>query len=199
MAPGRMALRRGAQRHSTSTSAVPTFGGTRQDEGRPPAALERSPRGQPSRDSKEAREMKALVYDGPEVKEWEGGSRPKIEAHGRHRQDGGDDHLRDRSAHPEGRRSRGRAGAGSLDTKGSADHRSGLRRVSARYRRPRDPVVYQLVRALPLLPAGHVQPLPGSEGTPGIGWIFGYMIDGTQAEYVRVPFAENSVYKIPTG
>jgi alcohol dehydrogenase len=35
------------------------------------------------------------------------------------------------------------------------------------------------------------------EGTPGIGWIFGYMIDGTQAEFVRVPFAENSVYKMP--
>ncbi len=37
------------------------------------------------------------------------------------------------------------------------------------------------------------------EGTAGIGWIFGYMIDGTQAEYVRVPFAENSVYKMPEG
>jgi len=37
------------------------------------------------------------------------------------------------------------------------------------------------------------------EGIPGIGWIFGYMIDGTQAEYVRVPFAENSVYKVPEG
>ena len=37
------------------------------------------------------------------------------------------------------------------------------------------------------------------EGTPGIDWILGYMIDGTQAEYVRVPFAENSVYKFPTG
>ncbi len=37
------------------------------------------------------------------------------------------------------------------------------------------------------------------EGTPGIGWIFGYMIDGTQAEYVRVPFAENSTYKVPDG
>jgi alcohol dehydrogenase len=35
------------------------------------------------------------------------------------------------------------------------------------------------------------------EGVAGIGWIFGYMIDGTQAEFVRVPFAENSVYKIP--
>ena len=38
-----------------------------------------------------------------------------------------------------------------------------------------------------------------SEGMAGIGWIFGYMIDGTQAEYVRVPFAENSVYKLPEG
>ena len=37
------------------------------------------------------------------------------------------------------------------------------------------------------------------EGKAGVGWIFGYMIDGTQAEYVRVPFAENSVYKIPAG
>ncbi len=37
------------------------------------------------------------------------------------------------------------------------------------------------------------------EGEAGIGWIFGYMIDGTQAEYVRVPFAENSVYKVPEG
>ena len=33
----------------------------------------------------------------------------------------------------------------------------------------------------------------------GIGWIFGYMIDATQAEYVRVPFAENSAYKVPEG
>jgi len=35
------------------------------------------------------------------------------------------------------------------------------------------------------------------EGIAGIGWILGYMIDGTQAEFVRVPFAENSVYKMP--
>ena len=37
------------------------------------------------------------------------------------------------------------------------------------------------------------------EGTAGIGWIFGYMIDGTQAEYVRVPFAENSRLQGPRG
>ena len=35
------------------------------------------------------------------------------------------------------------------------------------------------------------------EGASGIGWIFGHLIDGTQAEYVRVPFAETSVYLLP--
>lgn len=29
------------------------------------------------------------------------------------------------------------------------------------------------------------------------GWILGYMIDGVQAEYVRIPHADNSLYKIP--
>ena len=33
----------------------------------------------------------------------------------------------------------------------------------------------------------------------GIGWIFGHLIDGTQAEYVRVPFADTSLYAIPAG
>jgi alcohol dehydrogenase len=31
----------------------------------------------------------------------------------------------------------------------------------------------------------------------GGGWIFGHIINGLQAEYARVPFADNSVYKIP--
>ena len=31
------------------------------------------------------------------------------------------------------------------------------------------------------------------------GWILGYLIDGTQAEYVRIPFADNSLYHIPEG
>jgi alcohol dehydrogenase len=33
----------------------------------------------------------------------------------------------------------------------------------------------------------------------GGGWILGYMINGTQAEYVRTPFADTSLYKIPAG
>jgi alcohol dehydrogenase len=31
------------------------------------------------------------------------------------------------------------------------------------------------------------------------GWILGNKIDGTQAEYVRIPFADTSLYRIPSG
>jgi alcohol dehydrogenase len=33
----------------------------------------------------------------------------------------------------------------------------------------------------------------------GGGWILGHRIDGTQAEYVRVPFADHSVHALPSG
>lgn len=39
----------------------------------------------------------------------------------------------------------------------------------------------------------------GAEGADGIGWIFGHLIDGTQAEFVRVPYAETSLHRIPEG
>jgi alcohol dehydrogenase len=35
--------------------------------------------------------------------------------------------------------------------------------------------------------------------TGGGGWILGHLIDGTQAEYVRVPFADTSTYRVPDG
>ena len=31
------------------------------------------------------------------------------------------------------------------------------------------------------------------------GWILGHLIDGTQAEYVRIPYADTSLYAIPDG
>ncbi len=31
------------------------------------------------------------------------------------------------------------------------------------------------------------------------GWILGHLIDGTQAEYVRIPHADNSLYHLPAG
>lgn len=33
----------------------------------------------------------------------------------------------------------------------------------------------------------------------GIGWIFGHLIDGTQAESVRVPYADTSLHAVPEG
>jgi alcohol dehydrogenase len=38
-----------------------------------------------------------------------------------------------------------------------------------------------------------------AEGVSGIGWILGHLIDGTQAEFVRIPFADNSLHKLPDG
>jgi alcohol dehydrogenase len=35
------------------------------------------------------------------------------------------------------------------------------------------------------------------EGAAGIGWILGHLIDGTQAEQVRIPFADNSLAALP--
>jgi len=37
------------------------------------------------------------------------------------------------------------------------------------------------------------------EAVGGIGWIFGHLIDGVQAEFARVPYADNSVHVIPAG
>lgn len=31
------------------------------------------------------------------------------------------------------------------------------------------------------------------------GWVLGHLIDGTQAEYVRIPYADTSLYHIPSG
>ena len=52
--------------------------------------------------------------------------------------------------------------------------------------------MHQLVRALPLLQGAPLRAVPG-----GGGWIFGHIINGLQADYARVPFADTSVYKVP--
>ncbi len=47
---------------------------------------------------------------------------------------------------------------------------------------------------VPVLPRGTLGQCLG-----GGGWILGHKIDGTQAEYVRVPFADISTYPVPAG
>jgi alcohol dehydrogenase len=37
------------------------------------------------------------------------------------------------------------------------------------------------------------------EAVGGIGWIFGHLIDGVQAQFARVPYAETSVHAVPEG
>src|SRR5215211_1245899 len=36
-----------------------------------------------------------------------------------------------------------------------------------------------------------------SQCLSGGGWILGHLVDGTQAEYIRTPFADTSLYKVP--
>jgi len=38
-----------------------------------------------------------------------------------------------------------------------------------------------------------------SQCQSGGGWILGHLVDGTQAELARIPFADNSLYKVPEG
>ena len=38
-----------------------------------------------------------------------------------------------------------------------------------------------------------------SQCLSGGGWILGHLVDGTQAEYVRTPFADTSLYRVPEG
>ena len=39
----------------------------------------------------------------------------------------------------------------------------------------------------------------GDEGVSGLGWVLGHLIDGTQAEFVRIPYADNSLHLMPVG
>ena len=116
-------------------------------------------------------------------------------AHRRRRRDRLLDDLRHRPAHPQGRRARGRAGHGSSATRPSAPSwRSGAR---SRRSRAGDRVLVSCITA-----CGRCRFCrEGRYGqcTGGGGWILGHLIDGLQAEYARVPFADTSVYQVPRG
>ena len=62
-----------------------------------------------------------------------------------------------------------------------------LRRQERQAGRPRARLVHHRVRSVPLLPRRATANALG-----GGGWILGHLIDGTQAEYVRMPFADTS-------
>jgi alcohol dehydrogenase len=139
--------------------------------------------------------MKALVYHGPGRKAWEDVPKPEIAAatDAIVRVDatticGTDLHILkgDLPATTDGR-ILGHEAVGTVESVGSA-----VKNV-----KPGDRVLVSCVSACGACrfcrEGRYGQCLGGG------GWILGYMIDGTQAEFVRVPFADTSTYPVPDG
>lgn len=144
--------------------------------------------------------MKALVYHGPNNKSWDDVPDPKIlrETDAIVRIDttticGTDLHILggDVPAVTEGR-ILGHEGIGTIVEVGSA-----VSSVSVG-----DRVIISAVSPCGSCSYCH-SGLPShcldEEGASGVGWILGHLIDGTQAELVRVPFADNSLHLLPEG
>jgi alcohol dehydrogenase len=139
--------------------------------------------------------MKALVYHGPGQKAWEEMPKPEIvsDTDAIVRVDatticGTDLHILkgDVPVVTDGR-ILGHEAVGTVEAVGS-----GVKRV-----KPGDRVLVSCVSVCGtcrFCREGH----PG-QCLGGGGWILGYLIDGTQAEYVRVPFADASTYAVPDG
>jgi alcohol dehydrogenase len=144
--------------------------------------------------------MKALVYGGPGIKEWTEVSNPKIIK----QTDaivkvettticGTDLHILkgDVPAVTAGR-ILGHEGVGTITELGSsvANFKVG------------DRVIISCIKscgACTNCKQGLYSHCLGDEGVSGLGWVLGHLIDGTQAEFVRIPYADNSLYMMPEG
>lgn len=139
--------------------------------------------------------MKALVYHGPGKKAWEEVADPEIvdETDAIVRVDavticGTDLHILKGDV-PEVTDGRilGHEAVGTVERVGS-----GVKNV-----RPGDRVLVSCITSCGVCRfcrEGHYGLCVG-----GGGWILGHLINGTQAEYVRVPFADTSTYPVPPG
>lgn len=139
--------------------------------------------------------MRALVYHGPGEKAWEEVPDPEITDDGDAivRVDatticGTDLHILGGDV-PEVRPGRvlGHEAVGTVDEVGD-----GVRRLS-----PGDRVVVSCISACGT--CRYCREGRYGQCLDGGGWVLGHTIDGTQAEYVRVPFADTSTYRIPGG
>jgi alcohol dehydrogenase len=137
--------------------------------------------------------MKALVYHGPGKKEWEDVPDPAIQFDTdavvrveRVTICGTDLHiLKGDTPEVTDGRILGHEAVGTVERVGSA-----VKTVS-----PGDRVLVSCITACGscrFCREGHFGQCLG-----GGGWILGHLIDGTQAEYVRVPFADTSTYLLP--
>lgn len=139
--------------------------------------------------------MQALVYHGPEKKQWESKSDPGIEQTGDAviRIDttticGTDLHILkgDVPTVEEGR-TLGHEAVGTVVETGS-----GVEEIQEG-----DRVLVSAISACGR--CMYCRKGLQSQCLNGGGWILGHLINGTQAEYVRTPFADTSLYKLPTG
>ena len=139
--------------------------------------------------------MRALVYHGPGQKAWEEVSKPQISDNTDAiiRVDavticGTDLHILkgDVPAVTDGR-ILGHEAVGTVDSVGS-----GVKTV-----RPGDRVLVSCITACGT--CRYCREGRSGQCLGGGGWILGHKIDGTQAEYVRVPFADLSTYPVPDG
>ena len=142
--------------------------------------------------------MKALVYHGPNTKSWDEVPDPVLIEVGDAivRVDttticGTDLHILkgDVPAVTEGR-ILGHEGVGTVVQVGSAvrNHAVGDRVIMS---------CISSCGACTYCRSGNPSHCLADEGAVGIGWILGHLIDGTQAEMVRIPFADSSLYRLP--
>jgi alcohol dehydrogenase len=139
--------------------------------------------------------MRALVYHGPGQKAWEEVAKPVIidDTDAIVRVDatticGTDLHILkgDVPAVTDGR-ILGHEAVGTVETVGS----------SVKNLRPGDRVLVSCITSCGT--CQYCRQARYGQCTGGGGWILGHLIDGTQAEYVRVPFADLSTYPAPAG
>jgi alcohol dehydrogenase len=139
--------------------------------------------------------MRALVYHGPGQKSWEEVPHPAIidDTDAIVRVDavticGTDLHILkgDVPAVTDGR-ILGHEAVGTVDSVGS-----GVKTV-----KPGDRVLVSCITACGT--CRYCREGRGGQCLGGGGWILGHKINGTQAEYVRVPFADLSTYQVPDG
>jgi alcohol dehydrogenase len=138
--------------------------------------------------------MKALVYQGPGKKDWTEKEKPELQKPTdvivkvtKTTICGTDLHILkgDVPAVTEGR-TLGHEGVGIVEAVGSAVQNF----------KPGDAVLISCVTSCGKCPNCKRQLYAHcSDG----GWILGHLIDGTQAEYVRIPHGDNSLYPIPEG
>ncbi|MCU1483972.1 MAG: Threonine dehydrogenase and related Zn-dependent dehydrogenase [Actinomycetia bacterium] len=139
--------------------------------------------------------MRALVYHGPGNKAWEEVRQPTLidDTDAIVRVDatticGSDLHILkgDVPAVTDGR-ILGHEAVGTVESVGS----------SVKHLRPGDRVLVSCITACGA--CQFCRQARYGQCTGGGGWILGHLIDGTQAEYVRVPFADTSTYPAPDG